>query len=146
MHLPLILLLRAPYVIAMPIPTRIPPSLPRPSRGFAREREFGRSANKSKPRWSCKGQTKNGNITFRTSCNKCVQILGISRGINLNEKLKDHCGGASKERGGQHDTDLVDMDVVVEGGREGALAGKSGDGDRSEGGERWRVKPRRNRE
>ena len=32
--------------------------------------------------------------------------------------------------------------------REGALAGKSGDGDRSEGGEseRGRVKPRRNHE
>ena len=49
--------------------------------------------------------------------------------------MKDHCGGASKERGGQHDTDLVDV-VVGEGAREGALAGKSGDGDRSEGGER----------
>ena len=49
--------------------------------------------------------------------------------------MKDHCGGASKERGGQHDTDLVDV-VVGEGRREGALAGKSGDGDRSEGGKR----------
>ena len=48
----------------------------------------------------------------------------ISQGTTLNEKLKDHCGGASKERGGQHDTDLVDV-VVGE--------GKSGDGDRSEG-------------
>ena len=55
----------------------------------------------------------------------------ISQGTTLNEKLKDHCGGASKERGGQHDTDLVD--VASSSVREGALAGKSGDGDRSEG-------------
>ena len=39
----------------------------------------------------------------------------ISQGTTLNEKLKDHCGGASKERGGQHDTDLVDV-AVGEGG------------------------------
>ena len=38
----------------------------------------------------------------------------ISQGTTLNEKLKDHCGGASKERGGQHDTDLVDVASVRE--------------------------------